>query len=172
MKIIEIYYHRLSHFFDDNFVKLTFILNKLLRIWFHEILLQWEEIFRFSTLCDSLTFTTPTIARVRDEAKVTTMNSATSMQNAKNPPNNIIERVWINTDESWNPKASSDAEKLTPEKIKNVEILTLFAKRLWNQLEKLFSRNLAKSELIFHTVNSNFNFRIFQLVRFYVKPIF
>ena len=45
------YGNSLSRFYGKNFVKITFLLNKLLKNWFHEIFFRWERIFRFSTLC-------------------------------------------------------------------------------------------------------------------------
>ena len=41
----------LSRFFGKNFVKVTVLLKKLLKSWFHENFFQWERISRFSTLC-------------------------------------------------------------------------------------------------------------------------
>ena len=35
----------LSHFFGKNFVKLTFLLNKLLNRWFDEIFFPWNQLF-------------------------------------------------------------------------------------------------------------------------------
>ena len=47
MEITEI----LSRIFGKNFVKVTVLLNKLLKSWFDEIFLWWERFPRFSTLC-------------------------------------------------------------------------------------------------------------------------
>ena len=41
-------------FFAKNFVKVTVLLNKLLKSWFDEIFFWWERISRFSTLWESL----------------------------------------------------------------------------------------------------------------------
>ena len=42
----------LTLFFDENFVKITGILKKLLKIWFHDFFFfLWERISCFSTLC-------------------------------------------------------------------------------------------------------------------------
>ena len=40
-----------SHSFGKNLVKVTVLLNKLLKSWFDEIFLRWERISRFSTQC-------------------------------------------------------------------------------------------------------------------------
>ena len=40
----------LSHFSDKNFVKVTFLVKKLLKSWFHEIFFRWERISVISTL--------------------------------------------------------------------------------------------------------------------------
>ena len=50
------YFHKnygnsLSRIFGKNFVKVTVLLNKLLKSWLDEIFLWWERISRFSTLC-------------------------------------------------------------------------------------------------------------------------
>ena len=42
------------HFFDENFVKATFLLKKLVKRWFDEIFFRWEYIFHFTTLCTRL----------------------------------------------------------------------------------------------------------------------
>ena len=47
----ENYENLLSHFFDKNFMKATFLQKKLLKSWFLEIFFRWEWISRFSTLC-------------------------------------------------------------------------------------------------------------------------
>ena len=41
----------LSHFFDKNFVKVTFLPKKIPKSWFDEIFHGWQQIFHFSTLC-------------------------------------------------------------------------------------------------------------------------
>ena len=46
----EDYGNLFSDFFDKNFVKMTFLLNQLLKICFDEIFHQWDCILRFSTL--------------------------------------------------------------------------------------------------------------------------
>ena len=45
------YRNLLSHFFDKNFVKLTILLKKLLKSWFHEIFFNKSEFLVFSH-CD------------------------------------------------------------------------------------------------------------------------
>ena len=48
------YGNSLSGIFGKNFVKVTVLLNKLLKSWFDEIFFRWERISRFSTLwCSS-----------------------------------------------------------------------------------------------------------------------
>ena len=44
------YGNSLSRIFGKNFVKVTVLLNKLVKSWFDEIFFWWERIFRFSTL--------------------------------------------------------------------------------------------------------------------------
>ena len=44
------YGNSLSHIFVKNFVKVTVLLNKLLKSWFDEIIFRWERISLFSTL--------------------------------------------------------------------------------------------------------------------------
>ena len=44
------YGNSLSRIFGKNFVKVTILLNKLLKSWFDEIFFRWERISRFSTL--------------------------------------------------------------------------------------------------------------------------
>ena len=44
------YGNSLSHYFGKNFVKVTYLLKKILKSWFDEIFFQWERISRFSTL--------------------------------------------------------------------------------------------------------------------------
>ena len=46
------YGNSLSRIFRKNFVKVTVLLNRLLKSWFDEIFLWWERISRSSTLCD------------------------------------------------------------------------------------------------------------------------
>ena len=46
----ENYRNSLSPIFEKNFVKVTILLNKLLKSWFDEIFLKWQRISRFSTL--------------------------------------------------------------------------------------------------------------------------
>ena len=41
----------LSRIFGKNFVRVTVLLNKLIKSWFDEIFFRWERISRFSTLC-------------------------------------------------------------------------------------------------------------------------
>ena len=43
----------LSHIFDKNFMKTTFLLRKLLKRWFDEIFFRFEWIFHFITLSQS-----------------------------------------------------------------------------------------------------------------------
>ena len=44
------YGNSLSRIFGKNFVKVTVLLNKVLKSWFDEIFYKWERISRFSTL--------------------------------------------------------------------------------------------------------------------------
>ena len=45
------YRNLISHIFDKNFVKPTFLLKKLLKNWLYGQYFQWGRILRFSTLC-------------------------------------------------------------------------------------------------------------------------
>ena len=45
------YGNSFSRIFAKNYVKITVLLNKLLKSWFDEIFCWWERISRFSTLC-------------------------------------------------------------------------------------------------------------------------
>ena len=47
------YGNSLLRIFGKNVVKLTVLLNKLLKSWFDEIFFRCERIFYFSTLCES-----------------------------------------------------------------------------------------------------------------------